>query len=126
MAGEDADEFALGLLELVVEAAKDALGGEGLVVLDEVGGEILGGEGILVKNFCKPTATISEELGLNQFDSLQWGVNDLHSHSLSATRDFYGLVTQDTHFGAGSWTKMKLFVFLSSSASRLERSGSCN
>ena len=39
MAGEHADELALGLAELVVEAAENTLAGEGLVVLDEVGGK---------------------------------------------------------------------------------------
>ena len=36
MPGEDADKFALGLVELVMQAAEHALDGKGLVVLDEL------------------------------------------------------------------------------------------
>jgi hypothetical protein len=50
-----------------------------LVVLDEAGREVLGGEGFLVKNFCKPTATISEELGLNEFNRTYGCVQNLHN-----------------------------------------------
>ena len=39
MTGEHTDEFALGLGELVVQAAEDAFDGEGLVVLNESGGK---------------------------------------------------------------------------------------
>lgn len=39
MAGEDTDEFALRPGELVVETAKDAFNGEGLIVLNELGGK---------------------------------------------------------------------------------------
>ena len=42
--GEDTDELALGMAELVVQAAEDALAGEGLVVLDELGGKAGGGK----------------------------------------------------------------------------------
>jgi hypothetical protein len=42
---EDADELSLGLDELVVQAPEDAFRGEGLVVLDEAGGEAGGGKG---------------------------------------------------------------------------------
>lgn len=34
--GEDTDEFALGLTELIMQAAEHALDGKGLVVLDEL------------------------------------------------------------------------------------------
>jgi hypothetical protein len=44
VAGENTDELALGLAELIVQAAKDALTGEGLVVLDELGGKACGGK----------------------------------------------------------------------------------
>lgn len=39
MAGEDTYQLALGLAELVVETAEDALSGERLVVLEELGGK---------------------------------------------------------------------------------------
>jgi hypothetical protein len=37
VAGEDPNQLALGLSELVVEAAENALGGEGLIVLNKFG-----------------------------------------------------------------------------------------
>jgi hypothetical protein len=42
VAGENADKFALGLAELVVQATEYAFDGEGLVVLNEVCGEACG------------------------------------------------------------------------------------
>jgi len=45
VAGEDADEFALGAAELIVQAAEDAFGGEGLIVLNELGGKTGRGKG---------------------------------------------------------------------------------
>jgi len=45
MPGEDADKFALGLAELVMQAAEHAFDGKGLVVLDELFRETGGGEG---------------------------------------------------------------------------------
>lgn len=45
VAGEDADELSLGLAELVVQAPEDAFSGEGLVVLNEPGGEAGVGKG---------------------------------------------------------------------------------
>lgn len=63
--GEDADELSLGFTELVVKAAEDAFGREGLVILDEMGREVLICEFHLVVNFRKPTATISESLGFH-------------------------------------------------------------
>jgi hypothetical protein len=44
MPGEDADKFALGLAELVMQTAEHALDGKGLVVLDELFGETSGGK----------------------------------------------------------------------------------
>jgi hypothetical protein len=67
VAGEDADELTLGFAELVMEAAEDSFGGEGLVILQELGRKIGCGEGGLVVNFCKPAATISEAVGFNDF-----------------------------------------------------------
>lgn len=39
MAGEDADQLTLGLGELVMQAPENAFDGEGLIVLDELGGK---------------------------------------------------------------------------------------
>jgi hypothetical protein len=39
VSGEDADELALGLAKLVVKTAKNSFDGEGLVVLNELGGQ---------------------------------------------------------------------------------------
>ena len=69
VAGEDADELSLGPSELVVEPPEDSLGGEGLVVLNELGRQVVVGKGLLVENFCKPTATISKALGFNSLTS---------------------------------------------------------
>jgi len=44
VAGKDADELALGLDELVMQASEDAFSGEGLIVLDELGGKAGGGK----------------------------------------------------------------------------------
>jgi len=65
MAGEDAEELSLGLAELVVEAAEDAAGGEGLIVLNEAGGEGGFAERILVENFGKPSPAVAKAPGLN-------------------------------------------------------------
>jgi len=62
---EDADEFALGLAKLVVKAAKHALDGEGLVILDKLSWEAGGLECCLIEYFCEPTATIPMALGLD-------------------------------------------------------------
>jgi hypothetical protein len=45
MPREDADKFALGLAELVVQAAEHPLDGEGLIVLNELFRETGGGKG---------------------------------------------------------------------------------
>ena len=45
VAGEDADEFSLGFDQLIVEAAQHTPDGEGLIVLDEAGGQAGGREG---------------------------------------------------------------------------------
>jgi hypothetical protein len=42
--GEDANEFALGPGELVMQPAEDAFAGEGLVVLNKLGGKTGGGK----------------------------------------------------------------------------------
>jgi hypothetical protein len=44
MPGEDADKFALGPAELIMQAAEHALDGKGLVVLDELLRETGGGK----------------------------------------------------------------------------------
>src|ERR1700712_2409263 len=82
VAGEDADQLSLRLLELIVESAEDTLGGKGLGVLNEIRGQTLLGEGFIVENFCKPTATIPEATGLNEFYITKRGIKDGHSISL--------------------------------------------
>lgn len=83
VSGEDANEFSLGKAELVVEAADDSFGGEGLVLLDEVRGEVLGGEGVLVEDFSKPSATICEAACLDEFNGLKRSGKNLHFDSLA-------------------------------------------
>ena len=68
VAREDADEFALGLTELIMQAAEDALDGKRLIVLNELGGQAGSGECGLIEYFCKPAATISKALGLNELN----------------------------------------------------------
>ena len=65
MAGEDADELALGPAELIVKTAKDAPSGKRLVVLHEVVREPGSGEGGGVINFSEPPATVSKAFRLN-------------------------------------------------------------
>ena len=71
MTGEAADELALGPAELIVEAAQDAAGGEGLVVLGEVGGQTGGREGLLVEGLGEPAAFVAEAAGLKELDVTQ-------------------------------------------------------
>ena len=66
-----------------MEAAEDALRGEGLIVLDEVGREVVLGEGILIKNFSEPAATISEALGFKQLKVLDGSVDKTHGGSVT-------------------------------------------
>ena len=84
MTREHTDEFALRPGELVVQAAKDAFDGEGLVVLNESGGKTGRGKGGLVEYLCEPAATISEALGLNEFDVFERRVQNLHCTSLAS------------------------------------------
>ena len=83
MTREHTDEFALRPGELVVQAAKDAFDGEGLVVLNESGGKTGRGKGGLVEYLCEPAATISEALGLKKFDVFERRVQNLHCTSLA-------------------------------------------
>jgi len=68
VAGQDADQLALGPAELVVETTKDALDRKGLVILDEPGRQTGCLKCRLIEYFCKPTATITKATGLNQFN----------------------------------------------------------
>lgn len=83
MAGEDPDEFALGLTKLVMQPAENPPGGEGLIILNEFRGKTGGGKGILIENFGKPAAAIAKTLRLHQFDVKQRGIEDMHPSSLS-------------------------------------------
>lgn len=87
MAGEDANEFSLGLAELIMESPKDALGRKRLIVLNELAGESGGSEGALVEYFGEPTATIAKATGLNKLDIEQRGIENLHPSSLSSGVD---------------------------------------
>jgi hypothetical protein len=64
VAGENADKFALGFTNLIMEAAEDPAGGEGLIVLDETSGQACCGKPGCVINFSEPTATITKTSGL--------------------------------------------------------------
>jgi hypothetical protein len=65
--GEDANEFALRMTELVVKAAKDAADREGLIVLREGVREIERGKGVCVEDFGKPAAGVSMAFRLQDF-----------------------------------------------------------
>lgn len=87
MAGEDANELALGLAELIMESPKDTLGRKRLIVLNELAGESGSSEGALVEEFGEPTATIAKTAGLNKLDIEQRGIENLHPSSLSSGVD---------------------------------------
>lgn len=62
---DDADEFALGLLDLVVEAPEDVLGRAGVIVLDEAGFNVeLVLEVFLVEALEEKAAIVTEDFGL--------------------------------------------------------------
>lgn len=94
MAGEDADELSLRLAKLVVETSEDAPGGKGLIVLNELSGEVGVAEGILVENFSEPSTVVAKALGLNEFDIGKRGVENEHPSSLPVRR--------------GSWKSLNL------------------
>ena len=83
MAGEDPDEFALGLTKLVMKPTKNSPGGERLVILNEFSRKTGGSEAILIEYFGKPAAIIAKTLRLHQFDVKQRGIEDVHLSSLS-------------------------------------------
>jgi hypothetical protein len=74
VAGENADEFALGMTELVVEAAEDAAGGERLIVLSEGRGKTERSKGVGIEDFREPAACIAMALGLQDFYIAQGGI----------------------------------------------------
>ena len=74
VAGENADEFALGMAELVVETTEDTACGKRLIVLSEDGGKAQRRKGVCIENFGKPTACVAITLGLQDFYIAQGGV----------------------------------------------------
>ena len=78
VAVEDADELTLRQAELVMEAAENAVGGAGLVVLNEGGGETGAVEGVGVEDLGEPAAVVSVLSGLDELDVLEFGFEDLH------------------------------------------------
>lgn len=86
MAGEHANQFPLGLAELIMKASQDASGGERLVILYKMGGQTGRGEGGGIKNLAEPSATICEAPGLKDFKIVQRGSENLHPTSLADPR----------------------------------------
>ncbi len=86
VAGEDANELALGFFKLIVETAEDALAGERLVVLDEGGGEAGGSEGRCIEELGEPATLISEAARLKQLDIGERRIEDCHSSQSSFRR----------------------------------------
>ena len=74
VAGEDADEFSLGMTELVVETAENAAGGKRLVVLSEGRGKSERGEGVGIENFSEPAARVAVAFRLQDFYIAQGGI----------------------------------------------------
>jgi hypothetical protein len=74
VAGEDADEFSLGMTELIVKSAEDAPRGKRLVVLGEGRGKTERGEGIGIEEFREPAARIAVASWLQDFYIAQGGI----------------------------------------------------
>jgi len=83
MAGEDPDEFSLGLTKLVMQSTENPPCGKRLIILYEFRGEPGGGKAISIEYFGKPAAIIAKTLRLHQFDVKQRGIEDVHLSSLS-------------------------------------------
>jgi hypothetical protein len=64
VAGKNADEFSLGMTELVVEAAEHAACGKRLVILSEGRGKTERSKGVRVEEFGEPTTVIAVAPGL--------------------------------------------------------------
>ena len=74
VAGEDADEFALRMTELIVEAAEDSAGGERLIVLREGRRKAERVEGVGIKDLCEPATRITKASGLQNLYIAQGGI----------------------------------------------------
>ena len=72
--GENADEFALWMAELVVETTENTACGKRLIVLSEDGGKAERGKGVCIENFGEPTACVAVTLGLQDLYIAQGGV----------------------------------------------------
>ena len=83
VAGEYADELSLRPAKLIVEATQNTACGERLIILNKTGWETCRSEGLLTENFCKPTPAVAKDPGLEEFDVLQRGLNNLHKASLA-------------------------------------------
>ena len=78
-AADDADQFALRILDLEMQAAEDAFDGAGVIVLDELRGETGGGcELAEVEGFEKKSAGVAEDFGLKQEHVGDIGGDDVH------------------------------------------------
>ena len=83
-AAGDPHELALGLLDLVVQAAQHTLAGAGVVVLHEVrceAGGILEGLGVVA--FHEEATGIAEDLGFEDQEAGDGGLDDVHQNTLS-------------------------------------------
>lgn len=84
LALQHANEFSLGLADLVVEAAKDVLVGERLIVLDEVriGNELV--EGGLVEALEEVAPVVAIDFGFEEQKSGGVFSDDLHERRIDA------------------------------------------
>ena len=74
VAGEDANEFALRMTQLVVEPAENAACGKRLIVLSEDRRKTEGGEGVRIKKLSEPAALVAVAPGLQDFHIAQGGL----------------------------------------------------
>jgi len=78
-AAADAEEFSLGVLDLVVKSAEDAAGGTGMIVLDEWEVDAgFFGEGAGVVAFEEEAAWVAEDFGLEDQDIREFSADDVH------------------------------------------------
>lgn len=84
-AAGDPHELALGLFDLVVQAAQHTLARAGVVVLHEIhvktGGVV---EGLSVVAFHEEAAGVAEHFGLEDQEARDGGFDDLHQNTFSS------------------------------------------
>ena len=78
VAREDSNQLPLRLSNLIVETAKDAAPGEGLIVLHKSIGQTSSGKLFCIEYFREPTSLVAILWGAHSFDVTKAGVQNLH------------------------------------------------